>query len=151
MSRRLCSVLLALLAVGCSGSGEESTTSEAGSRPAPPPPGSREAPGVVAPGSSGSALLPFARTGDLYVLDMGCDCILAITPEGEISVAVTAEEILDAGGAPEIAFVDCGIAFDASGTMVFTESGSRSVLRRAPGGEVDLLLSGLRELSTSSL
>lgn len=75
--------------------------------------------------------LPFNRTGDLYILDVGCDCILRVTPAGAVSVAVTQAAIEAAAGLNPGGFDldDGGIAFDASGAMYFTLEDVASVLK----------------------
>lgn len=90
--------------------------------------------GLAAPVAAATPpLLPFNQTGDLYVLDDGCDCVLRISPAGAVSVAVTEAQIQAfTGGAVD--FSEAGIAFDANDVMYFTESGSDSILRFPPGG-----------------
>jgi sugar lactone lactonase YvrE len=78
-------------------------------------------------------LLPFDQTGDLYVLDDGCDCVLRIDPSGAVSVAVTRPQI-EAVTGDTVDFTEAGIAFDANDVMYFTESTSDSILRFPPGG-----------------
>lgn len=78
-------------------------------------------------------LLPFDQTGDLYVLDDGCDCVLRISPSGAVSIAVTNAQIMAVTGG-SVSFSEAGIAFDANDVMFFTESNSDSILRFPPGG-----------------
>ena len=84
-------------------------------------------------------LLPFDCTGDLFVLDDGCECILRITPGGVVAIEVTEAQILAATGETEVDFIDNGIAFDAVGAMYFTENASNAILKRVPGGAVTVL------------
>ena len=77
-------------------------------------------------------LLPFDSTGDLYVMDEGCDCILRITPGGLVSVEVTKADITTATGeSPDLDHN--GIAFDAGGAMYFTEDDSNTILKKSGG------------------
>ncbi|MBC7002107.1 hypothetical protein BIZ37_06035 [Photobacterium sp. BZF1] len=50
-------------------------------------------------------LLPPSRTANLYALEVDCDCVLEITPQKEISIKISRQDILDAinedGGAFE--------------------------------------------------
>lgn len=78
-------------------------------------------------------LVPFNQTGDLYVLDDGCSCVLRIAPSGAVSVAVSRTQIEAVTGG-SVSFDEAGIAFDANDVMYFTESISESILRFPPGG-----------------
>jgi streptogramin lyase len=84
-------------------------------------------------------LVPFDCTGDLFVLEHGCACILRITPAGVVSVEITKAEILAATGQGNAGFFENGIAFDAAGAMYFTEWLSESILKRTPGGALTVL------------
>lgn len=84
-------------------------------------------------------LLPFNQTGDLYVLDDGCACVLRVDQSGAVSVAVTNAQIVAITGAPA-SFDEAGIAFDANDVMYFTESNSDSILRFPPGGPLSELV-----------
>lgn len=88
------------------------------------------------------APIPFRETGDLYVLETGCDCILAITPAGEVSIAVTTQQILDATGGVDVSLTGAGLAFDEAGTMYFGEADSQGVLKLERGGTLAVLASG---------
>jgi hypothetical protein len=84
-------------------------------------------------------VVPFASTGDLYVLDQGSKNILRITPARVVSIAVTQDQIKTATQEASVSFFNRGIAFDGVGTLYFTESASGSILRRTAGGTVSVL------------
>lgn len=89
-------------------------------------------------------LLPFDRTGDLFVLDDlrdGEGRILRITPEGDVFVEVTNANIMAETGETAVRFDDNGIAFDAQGNMYFTEGVSDAILKREPDGTLMVLTS----------
>ena len=85
--------------------------------------------------------LPFNNTGDLFVLDTGCHCIVRITPEGEISVHLTLEQIQSVTGESSArdTFEHNGIAFDAEGAMYFSEHWSGAVLKQPTDGTLQIL------------
>jgi hypothetical protein len=84
-------------------------------------------------------LVPFAQTGDLFVLDDGSTSILRITPAGAVAVAVTRAEILAATGRSSAGLVDRGLAFDGAGNLYFSESTADAVLKRTAGGVLSVL------------
>ena len=80
-------------------------------------------------------LIPFDETGDLYVLDGACACVLRITPDEEISIAVTTQAITGLTGKSTVFFDNEGIVFDPrDGTMYFVESDTETILRKTPDG-----------------
>ena len=91
--------------------------------------------------SATAPLLPFNNTGDLFVLDNGSDNILRITPAKVITIEVAKADILAATGESDVSFNNCGIAFDAAGSMYFAESISDSILKRTTNGTLTVLTS----------
>ncbi len=93
-----------------------------------------------------SPLLPFADTGDLFVLidgeDDGSGSILSIAPDGTVSVAVTNAQILMVTGELSVNFGTAGIAFDGvvGGDLFFAERESNSILKLS-GGVLSVLTS----------
>ncbi|SHK93330.1 hypothetical protein SAMN02745216_04335 [Desulfatibacillum alkenivorans DSM 16219] len=74
---------------------------------------------LSAPAFAASPLLPFAATGDLWVLDDNSGCVFAITPEQEVSVVIEPGDVISATGWTYFDFYDTGIAFDAAGAAYF--------------------------------
>ena len=83
--------------------------------------------------------LPFNNTGDLFVLDSGCDCIVRITPEAEVSVHLTLQQIRSVTGQFVVRFKDVGIAFDAEGALYFLENQSGAILKQSTDGTLKIL------------
>jgi len=65
----------------------------------------------------------------MLVLDDGCDCLLRITPAGDISIEVPSADIFSVTGETSANFGDSGLAIDDQGVVFFTEQQSDSVLR----------------------
>ncbi len=97
-------------------------------------------------------LLPFSRTGDLFVLDDGSDSVLRIGSDGSVSVAISKAEILAVTGQPNVGFFALGIAFDGvvGGAMVFTEGLSDAVLKWADGSLTILTTEAAIAVATGS-
>lgn len=74
-------------------------------------------------------LVPFDSTADLLVLEDDCDCVLRITPEGDISIEISQSMIEAVTGSATAQFTDSGLALDANGNVFFTEQDTDSVLR----------------------
>lgn len=92
-------------------------------------------------GPAGAAsILPFANTGDLYILDNGSKNVLRVTSTGQVFVAVTEAEITAQTGQPAAGFIDRGIATDLSGSVYFVDGQSSSILRYS-GGTTTVLTS----------
>jgi hypothetical protein len=85
-------------------------------------------------------LLPFPYTGDLYVLDDGCQCVLQISPEGDVSIAVTRADILEVTNKNLVQLEAEGLIIDAEGTMFFSESEVDGIVRRTKDGSMGLLV-----------
>ncbi len=84
-------------------------------------------------------LLPFRNTGDLIALDDGCECVLRITKEGDVSVEITRAEILAVINGSDVELDNEGIAFDTQGALYFIESETETILKRPPGGQLFVL------------
>lgn len=86
--------------------------------------------------------------GNLYVLEHGDynvsynnPKILAITPTGAVSVAVSADDIKAVTGESSVHFNDNGLAFDNAGNLYFTDSYSDAVLKLSAGGSLSVVAS----------
>ena len=90
---------------------------------------------VGAPQLGAAPIIPFAATGDLFVVDDRSDSILRVTPGGTVSLAVTEAQIVAATGALTADLGDSGIAFGGTDgrTMFFTDEETRSVLKLTEG------------------
>jgi hypothetical protein len=86
-------------------------------------------------------LLPFNDTGDLFVMDNQCECILRITPEREVSIHLTKQQIMSVTGATDVDFDFTGLAFDAEGAMYFSEEESLTILKQSASGVLTILVS----------
>jgi hypothetical protein len=74
--------------------------------------------------ASGISVLPYPLTSNLYALENDCDCVLKITPEKDITITITKQQILYAlfqvGGIYEnVDFEDAGIVALSDGTVIF--------------------------------
>lgn len=87
--------------------------------------------------------VPFASTGDLFILDDGCECVLRYnTSTGELSVFLSEDDIRDATGDSDVDFdEDNGIVFDAGGNFYFTEGDNESILRWTTDGTLTRITS----------
>ena len=86
--------------------------------------------------------IPFEYTASLFVLDHGCECILEITPEGDVSVAVSRAEILAVTGGSGVSgvnFAEQGIAFTPDGTMYFAEGEEEVLMRWTVSGVLSIV------------
>ena len=82
--------------------------------------------------------VPMDRT--LYVTDSSNGNILAVDPDGSVSILVSEAAIIAATGFTEARFTDNGLFFDQpSGDLFFTDSESDSVLKRAADGTVTVV------------
>ena len=100
------------------------------------------------------SLLPFAQTGDLFVSETVSGSILQITPSGDVSVAISETQILDAveteiGQRPDsIDYRQHGIAFDGTSesiyfvslAVVFSDLSEATGILRIEDGQVDVLV-----------
>ncbi len=86
-------------------------------------------------------LIPFEYTAGLFVLEHGCGCILEITPEGDVSVAVSRAEILAVTGGSEVNFSEQGAAFTPDGAMYFVEDQAEVLMRRTVDGALGVVVS----------
>lgn len=86
-------------------------------------------------GDTTTALLPFATTTDLFVMDSGCQCILKVSPDGDVQINIGHDSIQSLLG-PFQTFFE-GIAFDVDGTMFFTAA--KSILKKAQDGDLSVL------------
>ena len=84
---------------------------------------------------------PYATTTDLYLLDENSNQVIKVTPGGIASVVITEAEIIAATGESSANFNDNAIAFNAMGTMYFTEQVSDSILKYE-GGVLTVLTTG---------
>ena len=85
-------------------------------------------------------LIPFEHTASLFVLEHGCGCILEITPAGDVSVAVSREEILAVTGGSEVNFSEQGAAFTPDGAMYFVEDEAEVLMRRTVSGALGVVV-----------
>lgn len=74
--------------------------------------------------ASGISLLPYPLTSNLYALENDCDCVLKISPEKDISITITKQQILYAlfqigGHYDNVDFEDAGIVASSDGTVIF--------------------------------
>ena len=98
---------------------------------------------LVVSTASAYSVLPPPQTGDLYVTDSGSDSILSISPQGDVSVAITTAEILAVTGQASVSFRSKAIAFDSLRNMYFTQRTADpvgpagfydAILKKSPGG-----------------
>ena len=89
---------------------------------------------ISAGGLVAQPLIPFQNTGDLYVMEDGCGCILRITPQAEVSIAVSRAEVGALTGEVLVDFDSTGLAFTPDGTMYFVEAESQTIIRRRVTG-----------------
>ena len=98
---------------------------------------------LVVSAANAYSLLPPPLTGGLYVTDSGSDSILYISPLGDVSVAITTQEILAVTGQESVSFRSKGIAFDSLRNLYFTQRTAQPVgvtgfydalLKKTPGG-----------------
>lgn len=87
-------------------------------------------------------LVPFAGTGDLWVMDSASGNIIQVTPEGSVPIAVSGSPTAAQTGLSYVSFSSKGIAFDRvpEGVMYFVEGDLGSILK-LEGGEVQLVAS----------
>ena len=95
---------------------------------------------ISAGGLAAQPLIPFQNTGDLYVMEDGCGCILRITPEAEVSIAVSRAEVAALTGQVLVDLEGTGLAFTPDGTMYFVEAESQTIIRRRVTGVLDLFV-----------
>ncbi|EAS43933.1 hypothetical protein C9J48_12790 [Photobacterium profundum] len=74
--------------------------------------------------ASGISLLPYPLTSNLYALENNCDCVLKISPEKDITITITKQQILYAlfqigGYYDNVDFEDAGIVALSDGTVIF--------------------------------
>jgi sugar lactone lactonase YvrE len=90
------------------------------------------------------ALLPPAKTGDLFVLDSGSGSVLRIDSEdGSVSTSITSDTIQFATEVTgtAVSFAENGIVVEADGRISFAENASNAIVRGIPGGIVARLAS----------
>ena len=96
-------------------------------------------------------LIPFQATGNLFVLDHDCGCILEITPEGDVNVAVSKFEILAVTDDADVDFNSQGIAFTPDGTMYFVESIAEVLMKRTSDGTLSIVATGVELQAVESI
>ncbi len=87
-------------------------------------------------------IVPFADTGDLFVLDRGNSSVVRIDSNGVPTVAVSQAEIVGINGGSSPTFADTGIAFDAAGNMYFADANQDNIYKRTPNGALTILVAG---------
>ncbi len=84
----------------------------------------------IAPSVNGAdaPLLPPNNTGDLYVIERDCDCILSINPGGNVSILVSNEALYDLffeNEVEEVYLDDSGMVSTVDGALYFLARGSQ--------------------------
>ena len=85
------------------------------------------------------ARVPFEDTGDLFVLDDGCHCVLRVTPQRKVSVQLSSADIQSVTGAGSVSLDNRGIAIDADANLYFGEREVGGVLRQTTDGVLTVL------------
>ncbi len=85
------------------------------------------------------ATVPFEDTGDLFVLDDGCHCVVRVTPQREVAVHLSSADIQSVTGLGSVSFDNRGIAIDADGNLYFGEREVGGVLRQRADGVLTVL------------
>lgn len=87
--------------------------------------------------------VPFDSTADLFIAEDGCQCLVMVDEDGNVSVAATNGAIdtadTDGGG---VDFSDAGVAVAADGTVYFTNASTESLMSWDPVDGVTMVVGG---------